>query len=266
MLLVFFAWLGFICISIFMLFHENSALPSNLRVISVIFLFLLLLMWTVRKKKTLKPKNNDSFDLMLFFVWFDYLLFGGLFLYLGTFGNFVDRVFLLIVLFFVLVVWSIRNSRKKARQAAALSQSQQTAPVSAPSPAPISAPAAASSSVADDSDVISFHVAGTTFSNDDGTSRQAILRHMKFGDSPYADGQDPTDLSISIEESDFDGELALEVYANGYQIGFVPKKLISKVKRAMDQGAMVTAAQIIGGGKDDQGNIISWGCIVELEY
>lgn len=112
---------------------------------------------------------------------------------------------------------------------------------------------------------ISFNVAGTTFPNDDGTSRQRILRAIKFGDAPYANTSG--DMDIHIEESSFEGETAFEVYINDYQIGYVPKSKIAEVKKAFDTFTCTEdSAEIVGGGNTEDGSALSYGCIVTISY
>lgn len=118
----------------------------------------------------------------------------------------------------------------------------------------------------DDSGSFTFRAAGTTFDNDDGTSRQDILRHLKFGDPPWAD--DPEDLSGALEETTHDGRPAVAVLVNGYQIGFVPKNSIPQVQEALASVATcyVSDVRIIGGGTGDDGRRLSYGCEITLVY
>ena len=163
-----------------------------------------------------------------------------------SFGGFLQTVAILAILFIVLMVWSVRRMlRPAARQ-------QQAAPrPAAPRPA---APAGT------DSGSITFRVAGTTFDNDDGTSRQEILRHLKFGDEPWADG--PEDLTGTLEETDYNGETAFAVLVNGYQVGNVPRANIKQVAAALEHVSTcyVSSVRILG-GRD-----LSYGCEITLEY
>jgi hypothetical protein len=165
--------------------------------------------------------------------------------------GFMETLVIIAVLFVLIAIWSVRRLTRPNKKVV---QSLQRA--AAPAPA------------ANDSGTVTFRVAGVTFDNDDGTSRQEILRALKFGDAPYAEDLDPDDLDVTIEETTWNGELAYAVLANGYQIGNVPKASITKVKNAKDHVATcsVTSARIIGGGKDEDGNRISYGCEVTMEY
>lgn len=112
---------------------------------------------------------------------------------------------------------------------------------------------------------ISFRVAGVTFDNDDGTSRQDILRHLHFGDAPYAD--DPEDLDVEFIETDYQGDPAIEVHINGYQVGHVPKGKVNAMLKAIASHAdTVDSVRIIGGGRKEDGERMSYGCEIEVSY
>lgn len=185
---------------------------------------------------------------LILIAWFAYVylidrcVFHGL-----SFGGFLQTVAVLAILFIVLMVWSVR---RMLRPAAGKQQA-------APRPA---APAGT------DSGSITFRVAGTTFDNDDGTSRQEILRHLKFGDEPWADG--PEDLNAELEETEYNGETAFAVLINGYQVGNVPRANIPQVITAREHVATcyVSSVRILGGGTGSDGKPLSYGCEITLEY
>ena len=118
----------------------------------------------------------------------------------------------------------------------------------------------------DDSGSFTFRNDGTSFANDDGSSRQDILRHLKFGDPPWA--VDPDDLSVELQELSYDGQPAIAVLVNGYQVGFVPKNIIPQVQEALASVATcyVSDVRIIGGGTGDDGRRLSYGCEITLSY
>lgn len=169
-------------------------------------------------------------------------------------SGFFTTLLILAAAFFVLVFWTVRAlarpSRKQVQAAARLVNGRAGAP----------APAA------DDSGSVTFRVAGTTFDNDDGTSRQEILRHLKFGDAPWADG--PEDLTATLEETEYEGEPAFDVMVNGYQVGSVPKNMIPRVRKAQEHVAtcFVSSVRILGGGEDSKGERLNYGCEITLEY
>ena len=186
---------------------------------------------------------------IVFLVWLIFLV--GVFMVVThkiVIGSFLFSGAVIAVLFFVLVFWSVRRLTRplKAMQG-----------MQAPPARPAADP---------DSGSITFRVAGTTFENDDGESRQDILRHMKFGDAPWAD--DPEDLDGQMEETIINGEPAIAVTVNGYQVGFVPKSLIPRVSKALQNVATcyVSNVRIIGGGTGTNGKQLNYGCEISLEY
>ena len=107
-------------------------------------------------------------------------------------GSFFLTVLILCALFLLLVFWSVRRLFRP---------SAHTRQAFAPAPSP----------AADDSGSIVFRVAGTTFDNDDGTSRQDLLRGFRY--------EDPEDLIVTFEETEYAGELAFAVLINDQQVG-----------------------------------------------
>ena len=173
-------------------------------------------------------------------------------------ADFSTSVVILVVAFFVLIFWSVRHlvkPTKAQQQAAAAAAARRAAQTPPPAPAPV-----------DDSGSFTFRVAGVTFDNDDGESRQEILRHLKFGDAPWAD--DPDDLVGHIMETTFEGEQAFEVLVNDYQVGNVPKSHIKKVASAMQHiGTFsVSSVRIAGGGRGQDGTPLSYGCEITVDY
>lgn len=166
-------------------------------------------------------------------------------------GGFFQTLLIVTAALIVAFVWI---GRRMARPR------QKTQPRTKTAPARSAQPAAAPAEK-----VIMFSVAGTTFNNDDGTSRQKILRALKFGDAPYAA---PSGLlDVDIVESSYEGELALQVHVNGYMIGHVPKARIAQVQKALDAGTWtVDSAEIVGGGNAPDGKRLNYGCTVTISY
>ncbi len=106
-------------------------------------------------------------------------------------------------------------------------------------------------------DYFSFRVAGVTFSNGRKT-RQAMLRKIKWGDEPFEI------VDWTIEKYDFEGSPAVGVYANGEQIGNVPKEHLSFVLDNWDRIRSVYHAEVYGGGQDEEGSAINFGCEITL--
>lgn len=104
----------------------------------------------------------------------------------------------------------------------------------------------------------SFRVAGVTFNNGRKT-RQAILRKIKWGDKPFDEF-----VQWTIEKYDFEGSPAVGVYANGEQVGNVPKEKLPYILECWDRIQSVYHTEVYGGGTDDSGNQIKYGCEVTL--
>lgn len=56
-------------------------------------------------------------------------------------------------------------------------------------------------------------VAGVTFPNNDGESRQEILKQIGFGFK-----------TAILKQTTFEGERAVEVWIDGKQVGYIPRK------------------------------------------
>lgn len=208
--------------------------------------------------------------LLFFAVWIAFIFCAVEVLAVGFY--IITRMFsimLLAVAFVILLFWSVSYLSKLLANERAPAIESSKPPRKAPQPAssrPIRQPQPAHPS-AEDSDIrqIRFKVAGVTFDNEDGTSRQDILRHLKFYDSPYADAEEEYDTEI--EETTFDGDPALAVFVNGYQVGFVPAKIVPKVQKAMTCLAFsVDSTTITGGGTTDDGEKIYYGCNITASY
>ena len=165
--------------------------------------------------------------------------------------NFTVSIALVAVGFLVVPCWAVYHLGKPRRSAAR-----------SPQPAPPAAPKPAAAPVMHE---CTFRVAGVTYDNDDGESRQEILRHLKFEDEPYYDPDD--EPMVGLMETSFNNELAIEVAINGYQIGFVPRQKISQVKTALDSYAWtVDKCSIYGGSIDSTGEKHSYGCEITISW
>ena len=102
-----------------------------------------------------------------------------------------------------------------------------------------------------------FRVKGVTFSNGRKT-RQAILRKIYFHDEPFEW------VDWTLEQYDFEGSPAIGVYANGEQVGNVPKEKVPVLLERWDEIRSVYHAEVDGGGKDDFGKPINYGCEITL--
>lgn len=98
-----------------------------------------------------------------------------------------------------------------------------------------------------------FKVAGVTFTNGRKT-RQAILRKIKWHDEPF-DGF----INYTLEQYDFEGETAVGIYANGEQIGNVPREHLNYILSNWDRIAAVYSVTVYGGNKIDDGTSTNFG-------
>lgn len=101
---------------------------------------------------------------------------------------------------------------------------------------------------------IEFKVAGVTFKNGRRT-RQAILRAMKYKDNGFET------VEITLQRYDFEGSVAIGVYANGEQIGNVPKEIKDEVDKAWTKDYIVEEWKILGSGQD-----APFGCLVKILF
>lgn len=108
---------------------------------------------------------------------------------------------------------------------------------------------------------IKFNVKGVTFKNEDGSRRQTILRRLKFRDPPF-DGK----IITSLEEYEFDGEKALAICVNDLQIGSLPKELLNIAFEHIDDNLCISAVDVCGGGKDENGEQRNYGAEAYLRY
>ena len=96
-----------------------------------------------------------------------------------------------------------------------------------------------------------FKVVGVTFKTG-RKSRQTALRHIHFNDEPYET------VDIQIKEYDYEGELALGVYANDFQVGNIAKADINRVSSLLSDDYTIYDYKIYGGGDK------SWGMSITL--
>lgn len=106
-----------------------------------------------------------------------------------------------------------------------------------------------------------FNVAGVTFKNG-RKSRQTILRKIKFRDEPYSDG-----LELGLSYYEYEGAPAYNVTVNNEIIGSVPADKVAYIDALMDAGKIVgvTYINVYGGGKDIDGNPLSYGAEITIK-
>ena len=82
-------------------------------------------------------------------------------------------------------------------------------------------------------------VAGVTFINEDGTERQSILEDL--------DELPGHMVEVELEPYTYRGEPAVRVFADGQQIGNVPKELAPEISENFDRIAEIGDFEVVGG-------------------
>ena len=75
-----------------------------------------------------------------------------------------------------------------------------------------------------------FKVAGVTFKNDDGSSRQKWLRLFMFRNPPF----EGNSLTLTVEPYEFEGQPAYYVKVDGYTMGTIEAKAVPEMQRISD--------------------------------
>lgn len=104
-------------------------------------------------------------------------------------------------------------------------------------------------------------VAGVTFKNDKGPTRQTILRKIHFNDKPFDEY-----VELGLREYEFDGKPAFGVYANNMQIGNIPADYVQFIIDNDARYEGICGINVYGGGRDENGYSISYGCKITLKY
>lgn len=116
---------------------------------------------------------------------------------------------------------------------------------------------------------IRFRAKGTSYTNDEGEDRQFLLRKMKFRDEPF-DG-DSWDVELKpydyTDEDTGETSPAIKILVNGHDVGRVPRESVAEVMEAMGKpGCMVSAVDVLGGGKKENGERLHYGFQVVVRY
>lgn len=90
---------------------------------------------------------------------------------------------------------------------------------------------------------------GVTFNNDDGTSRQELIRKMYYHEPPFENKE----LELVLEGYEYRSEPAFKVLVNDYQIGNLSRTDAKYVYENQDRLVTLCGADIVGGDtpKDD---------------
>lgn len=111
---------------------------------------------------------------------------------------------------------------------------------------------------------IEFKLKGVSFKNEDGTSRQELIRRIDEQEPPFENGGE---LDVDLKPVLFDGKDAIECRVNGYLIGHVPKELVTDVMDAMKAtDATISDFKVIGGGEKENGEKLNYGIYMAVRF
>lgn len=102
------------------------------------------------------------------------------------------------------------------------------------------------------------HVAGVTFRNEDGESRQGVLRKIEAELPPFDDI-----VLYDTELGEYEGKPSFAVHAEDVQVGFLPAYLTEDLAPVFEHVELENA-RVIGGGYNDDGKRISYGMLVDV--
>lgn len=90
---------------------------------------------------------------------------------------------------------------------------------------------------------------GVTFNNDDGTSRQELIRKLYYHEPPFTNKE----IELALEEYEYRGEPAFKVLVDGYQLGNLSRADAKYMEENKDRCVTLCGAEIVGGDtpKDD---------------
>lgn len=109
-----------------------------------------------------------------------------------------------------------------------------------------------------DDDELEFKVVGVTFNNDDGTSRQEILRKIKGKEPPFNGS-----VRYTLRVYTYEGKPAVAVEANGVTIGNVPKDKSAYVAEQI-RNIQSVSVEVYGGGTKKNGEKKNFGASASL--
>ena len=109
-------------------------------------------------------------------------------------------------------------------------------------------------------DFVQIKVSGVTFKNENGVSRQTILRKLKFNDEPFN-----AYIELELRPYEYNGSPAYGVYANNLNIGNIPADSVQFISDNWEMIDSISAINVYGGGRDESGRSISYGCKITLK-
>lgn len=105
-----------------------------------------------------------------------------------------------------------------------------------------------------------YKLTGVTFKNEDGSSRQSVLRKLKFNDPPFDEGAE-----LELSRYEWESKPALAVLANGLQIGNIPANDVDFLIENWGRIIGFTNCHVYGGGRGEDGEQKSFGVEVVLQ-
>lgn len=98
------------------------------------------------------------------------------------------------------------------------------------------------------------HVAGVTFDNENGTSRQVIIRLCKVGDP----------LILKHVPVDQDANAVQVLRENGDQVGYLPREIATEIAPILDRGESVDAKIVEKTKFAGTDGKMKWGCRIQV--
>lgn len=108
---------------------------------------------------------------------------------------------------------------------------------------------------------LKIRLVGVTFQNEDGTSRQEILRKFRFRDPPF----NGDTANVEMVPYEYEGEPAVSVDVNGLRFGHIPKEQAKFLTENIHRIIGVTWIDVIGGGETEEGERLYYGAEVTIK-
>lgn len=102
--------------------------------------------------------------------------------------------------------------------------------------------------------VIETAIAGVTHNNDNGTSRQVIIRLCKVNDP----------LNLKHEAVEQDANAVKVLRGKGDQVGFLSRELAAEIAPLLDQGEIIHAEVVKKTRFAGTDGKMKWGCVIRL--
>ena len=107
---------------------------------------------------------------------------------------------------------------------------------------------------------IKIRLVGVTFRNEDGKSRQSILRHIRFRDPPF-----DKEVEMGMYQYEYESEPAVSVSINDMCIGNIPKEKAPFFVENWDRLCGITHIEVIGGGASSDGERLNYGAEIIIK-